>query len=220
MSRPQGMRIEWRRVARLFGMVVAGAMVVAGFIGVQQSRSLSRAWQEAQTREAWMARALRAATQRVIAHETLWAQQTQELSDVTSRLDAQQKEASQLRGRISAQSQQLGLLQTELLLARKSQEPSGTTVAELPIVTVRRAREADATGRVLQVNPEWNFVVIDQGWEAVRLGDRMAITRDAAVVAVAEVERLSDRACAARVLPGYQTTMIAAGDAAVLQEGR
>lgn len=218
MSRVQGLRVEWRRVARLCGGIVAGAAVMAGFIGMQQYRHVSHAWQEAQTREAWMAQALRAATQRVIAHDALLTQKQQEIADLTTRLDAHQMEANQLRERISAQGQQLGLLQTELLLARTAQAQTGETATELPTVTVRRTR--DVSGRVLQVNPEWNFVVVDQGWEAVRLGDRMTITRGEETVAMAEVERLSERACAARVLPGYEMTRIAAGDTALLQEGR
>ena len=36
MSRPRGIRIEWRRVARLLGVAAGGALAVTGIVGMQR----------------------------------------------------------------------------------------------------------------------------------------------------------------------------------------
>ena len=69
-------------------------------------------------------------------------------------------------------------------------------------------------GRVVSVYPDWKFVVIDLGWDVVKVGDVVSIYRKDQLLGKARIERVQEQACAATVLPDWNITAIQVNDAA------
>ena len=87
---------------------------------------------------------------------------------------------------------------------------------ELERVLVSSDGASPLQGRVISVHPEWNFVVIDLGWDAVKIGDTISILRNEAVLAKAKVERVQEGVSAAAVLPEWDADGIEVNDRAQL----
>ena len=77
---------------------------------------------------------------------------------------------------------------------------------------VSRDTSAALQGRVISVHPEWDFVVIDLGWDAVKIGDTVSIVRNDELLAKAKVERVQEGVCAAAVMPEWDAKTIQIND--------
>ncbi len=75
----------------------------------------------------------------------------------------------------------------------------------------------DIEGHIVQVNSEWNFVVIDLGWEkGLRDQTQMLIARGNSLVARVMVSKVLRKICVAEILPEIQTADIVVGDRVIL----
>jgi hypothetical protein len=68
---------------------------------------------------------------------------------------------------------------------------------------VSRASDPETAfaGRVISFNPQWRFVVMDLGWDAVNIGDVVSIYRREQLLGKARVERVQEAVSAASLLP-------------------
>lgn len=146
----------------------------------------------------------------------------QEVDLLAQKLTAQSAAALQLQQVVSRQNEQISQLQTKLLISQQklaandNSSPALAPAISLSKVTVPLGPQSK-TARILQVNPEWNFVVVNAGWEQLGIGDVLDVYRDKDLVARVEVERVQQELAAARVLPAYQTAAIQVNDQAVIQ---
>ncbi len=139
-----------------------------------------------------------------------------ELQQAHGRVSEEQKRVRELQLRVASLQQQTEQLQGEL--AMSLQERSGAAGASSPVqlekIVVSDPGAAELRGRVLSVHQSWNFVVVDLGWDRVRIGDTISIVRNEQVVAKAKVERVQEQVCAATVLPEWNTAEVHVNDAA------
>ncbi len=146
-----------------------------------------------------------------------------ELQQATGRLSEESRNVKDLQVRLSAMQRQMDQLQGELSLtlqqaaprAAAPHKPSGPVALERIIVS-NAATAAGLRGRVLSIHPEWNFVVIDLGWSAVRIGDTVSVFRNDQLLAKARVDRVQEGVCAATILPQWPITDIHINDAVQL----
>jgi gas vesicle protein len=137
--------------------------------------------------------------------EDLMAQWTQERQTVQS-----------LQERMTAMQRQMDQLQGELAVAlqppsRQSAKAASQAI-QLERVVVSDAASSGLRGRIVSVHKDWNFVVIDLGWDAVRIGDTVSIFRENQLLAKARVERVQEGMCAASLLPEWETAEVHIND--------
>jgi hypothetical protein len=140
-----------------------------------------------------------------------------QLEQATARLIEESRSVKELQVRLAAMQRQMDQLQGELSVTLQQTpraapaKPSGTVSLERIIVS--NVQATGLRGRILSVHPEWNFVVIDLGWSAVRIGDTLSIVRNGQVLAKARVERVQEGVCAATILPQGQIADVRINDA-------
>ena len=148
------------------------------------------------------------------------AAKSAELEQAVGRLAEESRTIRELEQRLRTQEQQMAQLQGELSSvlqrAQASMEAAPEAAVELERVMVSAAGSPSFQGRVVSVNPEWNFVVVDLGWDAVKIGDTISILRNEAVLAKAKVERVQEGVSAAAVMPEWNATDIHVNDRAQL----
>ena len=154
-------------------------------------------------------------------------QRSRELSDALAAMRTQMEEAvgrlaeetrtvRELQIRLAATQGQMSQLQGEL--AMTLQEPRGSARAKEPSsvqlerIVVGNASASGLQGRILSVHREWNFVVIDMGWDTVRIGDTVSIFRNEQLLAKARVEQVQEGLCAATVLLEWGSTELRVND--------
>lgn len=138
------------------------------------------------------------------------------LEEAVGHLTKEAQKAQELQGRLSVMQRHMDQLQGELALALQ-QVGGGPQAGEANAVQLERIVVSDAgasgsNGRVVSINRDWNFVVIDLGWEAVRIGDTVSIFRGDELLARARVERVQEGVCAATLLPEWQAAEIHVND--------
>ena len=147
--------------------------------------------------------------------EALASSRTQ-LEEAVGRLSQSSQSTRQLQMRLAAMQQEMDQLQGEL--ARTLQErQKGAKAGEAKPVELERIIVSDAAtpslqGRVVSVHPEWHFVVVDLGWNAVKIGDTISIFRKEQLLAKARVERVQEGVCAATVLPEWESSEVRVND--------
>lgn len=133
-----------------------------------------------------------------------------------AQLSEEARKTQELHARLSAIEQQSDQLQGELALALQQQKSGGGSEHASPVqlerVVVSNAEPSALSGRVLSINRDWHFVVIDLGWDAVRIGDTVSIFRGDQLLAKARIERVQEGVCAATVLPEWETIEIRIND--------
>lgn len=145
--------------------------------------------------------------------EALAKTQTQ-LEQVVGRLNEETQSVQTLKTRLSKVHEQMDQLQVELALELQTRQSAGaenpdtTGPIQLERIVVSSAESPGLQGHILSVHPDWDFVVIDVGWNAVKVGDVVSITRDGRLLAKARVERVQEAVCAATILPDWQTADI------------
>ncbi len=181
---------------------------------------------QSQLRQAQVELALRTEANRAAKLEHVLAGKTREMSELISRLMTTTEQLASFQNKVKTRDEQISRLQTEITLARRDAPEAPAPLAasedaarvELDKIAVAMPRATSPAGRVLQVNAEWGFIVVDLGWNTAGLGQQLDIYRDNQLIAQAQVERLQENALAARVLPPYQTASIQLQDAVFAPE--
>ena len=139
-----------------------------------------------------------------------------QLERALARLAEEGRSAQQLQLRLSRMEQQMNQLQGELALTL--QQPSRQQAAEgPPAVQLERVLVSDTTGsglqgRVVSVHQDWEFIIIDLGWDAVKIGDTVSIFRNEELLAKARIDRVQEGVSAATILPGWEASKISVND--------
>lgn len=135
-----------------------------------------------------------------------------QLEEASGRLNEESRAVKDLQVRLATIQRQMDQLQGELSQTL-SREAEAAPPADGPVKLERIivSNESPA-GRVLSVNADWNFVVVDLGWSAVRIGDTVSILRNDQLLAKAKVERVQEGVCAATILPDWQIAEIRVND--------
>ena len=152
---------------------------------------------------------------------------TQELSTVVKeksdalerafgRLGEEAKTIRELQLRLTAMERQMHQLQGELASALQGQaaggEESASGAVELERIVVSKADAAAFQGRVVSVHSEWDFIIVDLGWDEVEIGDLVSIYRNEQLMARARIERVQESISAATLLPEWRTTKVQVND--------
>ena len=142
------------------------------------------------------------------------AERTRTLETTMARLEAESRSVADLHGRLAAMGQQMGQLQGELAMVLETPGP-GTPSGAVELARVVVSDGGDGVeGRILSVHPNWNFVVMDLGWDTVRIGDTVSIYRDNALTGKARIERVQAGVAAATLLPEWQAAEVQINDTA------
>ena len=139
-----------------------------------------------------------------------------ELEQTVARLTEENQTVRKLQVRLTAMQQQMDQLQGELAMTlqeRQSQESAGGRQVELERIVVSDAALSGFQGRVVSVHRDWGFIVINLGWDAVRIGDTVSIFHDEQLKAKARIDRVQEGMCAATVLPDWETEAVHIDDA-------
>ena len=167
----------------------------------------------------------------VITHDQLISdlakerQRSQELSAIVKekseafeqtvgRLSEETQTIRELQLRLAAMEQQMDHLQGELATALQqsgSANEGKAGAVELERIVVAKA-DAPMQGRVVSVHPDWDFVIIDLGWDEVNIGDTVSIFRSDQLLAKARVERVQEGVAAATLLPEWKSAKIQVND--------
>ncbi len=192
MARRLHETLEGRRQLELqFGEVLATHQQITSQLKNEQQRSqqLSTALADAQKK-------LEETTARLAA-------ETRTVHELEQRLASTQHEASQLQGELAVALQQTG---------QKNAQAESSSAVQLERVVVSDVSTPALQGRVVSVHRDWNFVVIDLGWDAVRIGDMVSIFHNDQLLAKARIERVQEGVAAATLLPEWQKTEIHVND--------
>jgi hypothetical protein len=146
----------------------------------------------------------------------------QQLEETAGRLTQERQRAGELNARLASLQGQMEQLQGELAVTLKETQgnsawpraagaPSQSPV-QLERIVVSRLDGEGIEGRVLSVHPEWGFVVIDLGWDAVRIGDVLSVLREDDVLATVRIERVQEAVCAAAVIPEHKAGEVRIND--------
>ena len=147
--------------------------------------------------------------------EALASLRTQ-LEEAVGRLGEQTRTVRTLESRLTKMQQYLDQLQGELALTledrRKTSKVEGAAAVQLDRVVVSGGDTTGLEGRVISVHEDWRFVVVNLGWDAVKIGDTISIFRGDQFLAKARVERIQESVCAATILPEWESADIHTND--------
>lgn len=141
-----------------------------------------------------------------------------ELERTMARLTEETQNAKSLQAKFAAMQERMDQLQGELAVTLEQRQAetsaSAPEAVQLERVVVSREAAPDLRGRIVSVHHDWGFVVINLGWDAVRIGDTVSIFHEDQILAKARVDRVHEGTCAATVLPDYRTDEIHVDDVA------
>ena len=145
------------------------------------------------------------------------ADKNAELEEAVGRLTEEAQTIRALQVRLAAMTQQMDQLQGELALSLQQQGTGQARAAETGTVQLERIIVADAKtpgqeGRVLSVHSNWGFVVVDLGWNTVKIGDTVSILHGDQLLAKARIERVQEGVSAATLLPEWEHAQININD--------
>lgn len=138
-----------------------------------------------------------------------------QLEDAVGHLAQESQTTRELTQRLAGIQAQMDQLQGELSLAieqHAQQQAAQDGPVELQRIVVGRVGTDGLQGRVVSVHSDWEFVVIDLGWNAVNIGDTISIFRDDQLLARAKIERVQEAASVATVLPEWKSAKIQVND--------
>lgn len=133
---------------------------------------------------------------------TRLAEETRTIRTLHARMAAMQGQMDQLQGELSLSLQQDG------------SKGRGDGAVRLERVVVSTEGLGSPDGRVVSVHPDWNFVVLNLGWDQVKIGETVSIFRNEQLMAKARVERIQEGVCAATVLPEWKIADVQQNDRA------
>jgi hypothetical protein len=213
-------------------LIIGVAVVLGGIAGFEHiaRRILQRRFHQAVGAQQQAERKLQ---ELVVVHDQLkaeWLQEQQrstELSETlkekqeelvvaTSTLAEQAQTVRQLQSRLETMDRQMSQLQGELALALQQADTSrgdASGAVQLERVLIGTASgQPGMSGRVVSVHEDWSFVVINLGWNAVRIGDLVSIFRNDQLLAKARVERVQEGVAAATILPEWEDNQVQVND--------
>ena len=213
-------------------ILFVGVGVVALWVGEGTARrQLERRYQHAresqrqlelqlgalQADRARLSEALDAERQHVTQLSTTLAEKDTRLQETVNRLSQEERLIQELQDKLLAMERQMNLLQGELAMSLQtlSTAPEGHhDVVQLEKIVVREPTGGNAglQGRVLSINPDWRFVVMDLGWDVVKIGDIVSIYRNDQLLGKARIERVQERVSAATLLPEWSRIDIQVND--------
>ena len=159
---------------------------------------------------------LATARQRTQALSDAVAAKNAELENAVGRLAEETQSIRELQVRLRVQEQQMAQMQGELAIALQAPQaaatPTPAAAVQLERIVVNSAGSPTLQGRVVSVHPEWDFVVIDLGWDAVKIGDTVSIMRNEELLAKAKVERVQEGVSAAAIMPEWEAAKIQIND--------
>ena len=169
-------------------------------------QQLELQYAELKTERDQLAGSLKTERQRVEQIARTLAAKDSELQAAVSRLAEEEHNLQQLQGELVAMQQQWDRIQTDAGSRRPARHadaasPDGMVQLEKVVIRHPTLSGNDLHGRVISVHPEWQFVVIDLGWDAVNIGDVVSIYRDDQLVGKARVDRVQAQVSAASLLP-------------------
>jgi hypothetical protein len=134
------------------------------------------------------------------------------------RLTQEERIIQELQEKLLAMQRQFDLLQGELAMTLQERTTSSPTLEggmvhlEKVVVTRPASSAPGLQGRIISVNPEWRFVVIDLGWDVVKIGDVISIYRNEQLLGKARVERVQEQVSAATLLPEWTEAEVQIND--------
>ena len=144
-----------------------------------------------------------------------------ELEQSVGRLMEETRTVRELQMHLAAMQQQMDQLQGELAVTlqehqgtpgqARQQQPKPAPV-QLEKIVVSDAGSVGLQGRVLSVHRDWSFVVIDLGWDAVKIGDVASVFRNEQLLAKVRVDRVQEGICAATLLPEWEHADVRVND--------
>ena len=146
------------------------------------------------------------------------AEKSAQLDKAVARLSEEGQTARALQLRLAAMEQQMGQLQGELAAALQDRltganaKDAKPSAVQLERIVVSKAGAPTLQGRVVSVHQDWDFVIIDLGWDAVKIGDTVSIFRNEELLAKGRVERVQEGVSAASVLPEWDIAKVRAND--------
>lgn len=155
------------------------------------------------------------------------AQTRRESSDAKSRLETERKEKLTLTEELARAKQGYQAVNSELTTLRQAKEALERRVKEMlasqateaqtivvkPSAATASASRSSLEGKVLVVNREFNFVVVNLGSkDGLKTGTPLAILRGDKSIAKAQVERLYDNMVAATLLSEQDKQKVQEGD--------
>ena len=112
--------------------------------------------------------------------------------------------------------QQLAQAQGELSLVlqeKKGAAADGVGGIQLERVVIStESKQAGSRGRVVSIDDDWRFVVVNLGWNIVKIGDTISIFRQDELQAKARVERVQEGVAAASLLPKWDNADVQVND--------
>jgi hypothetical protein len=146
------------------------------------------------------------------------SEKDQVLQQTLERLAQEERIAQELQGRLLAMERQFDQVQGALSVALQtraslpSEAEAGMVQLEKVVVTQPALADSSVQGHVVSVHPEWKFVVIDLGWDAVSIGEVVSIFRNEELLGKARVERVQEKVSAATLLPDWMQTEVRVND--------
>ena len=156
--------------------------------------------------------ALEAERDRSAALSRVVEEKTAALEQALARLTEEGRTMQTLQTRLSAMNGQLERLQGELTLALEQREAAPASSVELERVVVSGGAAQGLLGRVVSIDQDWAFVVVDLGWDAVKLGDIVSIYRNDQLVAKARIDRMQEDVSAASLLTEWKAASVQVND--------
>jgi chromosome segregation ATPase len=125
-----------------------------------------------------------------------------EVEDFKTKLADREDQIAKLKddlAKMTAERDQLKK-QAELLSMPKSEYKD----ANAPVEAIEKMEEVkiEISGKVLEVNEEWNFITLDLGKDKVVPNLRMAVNQNGAYIATVKITKVEDRVCCAEVVTG------------------
>lgn len=137
------------------------------------------------------------------------------LEETLARLIEEERSLQSMERQVSSMGIKIGQLQGELALALERLPKgfgNGKSVLLERVVIGESSEHPGTQGRVISVDRDWKFVVIDLGWDAVNIGDTVSIFRQDELMAKARIERVQENVAAASILPKWKNASVEIND--------
>ena len=188
-------------------------------VALQTQRTLELELAEARADHQRVTNALTKEEQRSGQLASTLLEKDQVLQQTIERLTNEERLTQELQDRLLAMSRQFDQVEGELAVAlqtprapRSGEAGEGMVQLEKVVVTQPAMADTTAQGHVVSVHPEWKFVVIDLGWDAVSIGEVVSIYRNDELLGKARVERVQEKVSAATLLPDWMHTEVRVND--------
>jgi len=148
------------------------------------------------------------------------------LEKTQAELDNTRNTLEVVTGELQQRREDLGELEAKLATAKRKQEELVNRLRILQPDTDSRTGEPEiiarnrVQGKVLRVDDNWKFIIIDLGYGVVNRGTRLLVARDDECIARIEVSKVLGSISMAEILPDVQQGPIQVGDRVIfpLQE--